>query len=62
MATVEILLTRYDLFVSKNLLTQLTTNLSASEIEEIYGNRIRSRMRTMFNLIAFSRDSEDKRK
>ncbi len=58
----EILLTRYDLFVSKNLLTHLTTNLSASEIEEMYGNRIRSRLREMFNLIAFDKESEDKRK
>jgi energy-coupling factor transporter ATP-binding protein EcfA2 len=58
----EILLSRYDLFVSHNLITHLTTNLSASEIEETYGNRVRSRMRTMFNLIAFDRNSEDKRK
>lgn len=58
----EILLTRYDLFVSKNLLTHLTTNLSASEIEEIYGNRIRSRLREMLNLISFDKNSIDKRK
>jgi len=58
----EILLTRYDLFVSKNLLTHLTTNLSASEIEEIYGNRIRSRLREMLNLISFDVNSIDKRR
>ena len=58
----EILLTRYDLFVAQKLITHLTTNLSASEIEEIYGNRIRSRMREQFNLIAFDKESEDKRK
>ncbi len=58
----EILLSRYDLFISKNLLTHLTTNLSSSEIEEMYGNRIRSRLREMFNLIAFDKESEDKRK
>ena len=58
----EILLTRYDLFVSKNLLTYLTTNLSASEIEEMYGNRIRSRLREMLNLISFDKNSTDKRK
>jgi energy-coupling factor transporter ATP-binding protein EcfA2 len=58
----EILLTRYDLFTHHQLITHLTTNLSASEIEETYGNRIRSRMREMFNLIAFSKGSEDKRK
>lgn len=58
----EILLTRYDLFVSTNLITHLTTNLSASEIEEIYGNRIRSRLREMLNLISFDKNSTDKRK
>jgi hypothetical protein len=58
----EILLTRYDLFVAQKLITHLTTNLSASEIEEIYGNRIRSRMREQFNLIAFDKESVDKRK
>jgi energy-coupling factor transporter ATP-binding protein EcfA2 len=58
----EILLTRYDLFIAQKLITHLTTNLSASEIEEIYGNRVRSRFREMFNLIAFDKESEDKRK
>ena len=57
----EILLSRYDLFVSRKLITLLTTNLSASEIENIYGNRLRSRMREMFNLIAFMKESFDKR-
>jgi len=57
----EVLLTRYDLFVAQNLVTHLTTNLSASEIEEAYGNRVRSRLREMFNLIAFNNDSIDKR-
>ena len=58
----EILLSRYDLFVSTKLITHLTTNLSASEIEEYYGNRVRSRLREMFNLIAFDKESTDKRK
>lgn len=57
----EILLTRYDLFVAQKLITHVTTNLSASEIEEVYGNRVRSRMRAMFNLVAFDKDSIDKR-
>ena len=57
----EVLLTRYDLFVSNNLITHVTTNLSASEIEQYYGNRLRSRMREMFNLIAFDKESIDKR-
>ena len=58
----EILLSRYDLFVSRKLVTHLTTNLSASEIEVAYGNRIRSRLREMFNLIAFDKEIKDKRK
>ena len=57
----EILLSRYDLFVSKKIVTHITTNLSASEIETIYGNRVRSRLRAMFNLIAFDKSTLDKR-
>lgn len=58
----EILLSRYDLFVSRKLITHITTNLSASEIEQYYGNRVRSRMRELFNLIAFDKTTKDKRK
>lgn len=57
----EILLSRYELFVNKGIPTHVTTNLSASELEEKYGNRIRSRMREMFNLVAFDKNSKDKR-
>ena len=57
----EILLSRYDLFVSGHMLTHLTTNLNSSEIEEIYGSRLRSRLREQFNLIAFSESAKDKR-
>ncbi len=57
----EILLSRYDLFVSRKLVTHITTNLSASEIEATYGNRIRSRMREMFNLFSFDKSVNDKR-
>jgi DNA replication protein DnaC len=57
----EILLSRYDLFVSKRIQTHITTNLSASEIEAIYGNRVRSRMRELFNLIAYDNNTKDKR-
>jgi DNA replication protein DnaC len=55
------LLSRYDLFVSRGIPTHVTTNLSASELEEKYGNRLRSRMREMFNLVAFDKNSKDKR-
>lgn len=58
----EILLSRYDLFVTRKLVTHLTTNLSASEIENLYGNRVRSRMREQFNLVAFDKKTSDKRK
>jgi hypothetical protein len=57
----EILLSRYDLFVTKKIQTHITTNLSASEIEAAYGNRVRSRLRQMLNLIAFNPVTKDKR-
>lgn len=57
----EILLSRYDIFTSKKIQTHITTNLSASEIENGYGNRVRSRLREMINLIAFERGIIDKR-
>lgn len=57
----EILITRYEQFVDNNSITHITTNLAASEIENHYGNRLRSRMRNMFNLITFSPSSLDKR-
>ena len=44
------------------MITHATTNLSASELESYYGNRVRSRMREMFNLIAFDSAAKDKRK
>ena len=57
----EILLSRYDLFINKKIITHITTNLSASEIEAAYGNRVRSRLRAMLNLIAFNPATKDKR-
>ena len=57
----EIILSRYDLFVSKKIQTHITSNLSASEIEIAYGNRVRSRLRGMLNLIAFDKNTGDKR-
>ncbi len=41
--------------------THITTNLNAKELEDRYGNRVRSRMRAMFNLISFNKDAVDKR-
>ncbi|WP_395047853.1 ATPase [Flavobacterium sp.] len=57
----EILLSRYDVYIAKRIQTHITTNLSASEIESQYGNRVRSRMRELFNLIAYDNTSKDKR-
>lgn len=57
----EILLSRYDLFISKQLLTHGTTNLNSDEIEERYGIRVRSRLREMFNLIYYDENTFDKR-
>jgi DNA replication protein DnaC len=57
----EILLSRYDHFTQRKMMTHLTTNLTATELEGLYGNRLRSRMREMFNLISFDRHSGDKR-
>lgn len=58
----EVLLSRYEIFLKHKVKTHGTTNLNADEIEERYGSRVRSRMRTMFNLIAFSEKAKDKRK
>lgn len=57
----EVLLSRYEFFVHNQMNTHLTTNLNGDEIEEMYGARVRSRMREMFNLIAFDEGSKDKR-
>lgn len=46
----EILLDRYDNKVPYYQ-THITTNLSADDIEQRYGTRVRSRMREMFNMI-----------
>lgn len=58
----EILLSRHDLFMDKKIKTHATTNLNAAELEELYGIRVRSRMRQLFNLVAFDKGSRDKRK
>ncbi|MEP5339256.1 MAG: ABC transporter ATP-binding protein [Algibacter sp.] len=57
----EVLLSRYDFFLQTKIKTHATTNLNAAELEERYGNRVRSRMRQLFNLVAFDSKSRDKR-
>ena len=58
----EVLLSRYELFLKTKIKTHATTNLSAIELEDMYGNRVRSRMRQLFNLVAFDKNANDKRK
>lgn len=57
----EILLSRHELFVDTGRKTHGTTNLNAAELEARYGIRVRSRMRELFNLMAFDTHSRDKR-
>lgn len=58
----EILLHRYEMLINFGIVTHATTNLNAAELENLYGNRVRSRLRAMFNLISFPQESCDKRK
>lgn len=57
----EVLLSRYEFFLQTKIKTHATTNLNAQELEERYGSRVRSRMRQLFNLVAFDKQSKDKR-
>jgi hypothetical protein len=56
----EVLISRYEQFVENHSITHLTSNLSATEIEMLYGNRLRSHLREMLNLIAFDKNTQDK--
>lgn len=58
----EVLLSRHELFLKTKIKTHATTNLSSNELEDMYGNRVRSRMRQLFNLIAFDKNANDKRR
>ena len=57
----EVLLDRYDQFVQRGMITHLTTNLDAEALEDYYGDRVRSRLREMCNLICFPTETEDRR-
>ncbi|PJX22777.1 hypothetical protein CAP47_07055 [Psychroflexus sp. S27] len=65
----EVLLSRHELYTNYRTkpkfflkrMTHITTNLNASEIEERYGKRVRSKLREMLNLIAFHPNTKDKR-
>jgi DNA replication protein DnaC len=58
----EILLSRYENIKTLKAVTHATTNLNANDLENIYGNRVRSRLREMFNVITFPSNTPDKRK
>lgn len=58
----EILLDRYDQFLRYGMLTHMTTNLNADTLEQLYGDRVRSRLREMFNLVSFPAEAPDRRK
>lgn len=56
----DILLNAYDNRLIGKI--HLTTNLTGDEIGEVYGPRVRSRLREMCNIIAFDEDAQDRRK
>ena len=57
----DILLGRYDYFISHGMNTIITTNLTSQQISDRYGESIRSRLREMMNQLPFSGSSGDKR-
>jgi DNA replication protein DnaC len=58
----EIFLSRYDKINSSNYtVTHCTTNLTIQEIKDLYGDRVLSRFKEMFNMIAFNSESPDRR-
>jgi len=56
----HVLTKRYTLFDRYGAVTHITTNLSADEIEENYGDRIRDRLRKMCNVIVLDGPSRRK--
>lgn len=61
----EILLTRYDRFKKHEdgyCKTHITTNLTTTALQERYGQRVRSRLREMFNVVIFDERGPDRRK
>ena len=56
----EIILDRYDEFLSKGMRTLATTNLTPKMIEDVYGDRVRDRLRQMMNYVALEGKSKRK--
>ncbi len=57
----QIFFTRYENEIPHNL-THFTTNKSVTQLEGLYGDYIRDRMKEMFNLIIFPSDAKSRRK
>lgn len=57
----DIMMERHELFCQEGIFTHATSTLTATEIGNKYGTEVRSRMREMFNRIAFQKDARDKR-
>lgn len=55
----DVLLDRYEEFVSRGMITHVTTNLNTEELQQRYHERVRSRLREMSNLIRFPPDIPD---
>lgn len=53
----EVLLDRYDLFVSHGMKTFCTSNIAPNKIKEIYGERLADRMVEMMNIITITGES-----
>jgi hypothetical protein len=57
----EIILDRYEQMKQYGMITHMTTNLNAEELEDHYGPRVRSRFKEMFNLLSFPMSAPDRR-
>lgn len=56
----EIILDRYDMFVSYGMKTYATTNLNPEMIEECYGQRVKDRLKQMCNYVTLTGTSKRK--
>ena len=57
----EILLDRYDEFFTHQMRTHLTSNLNVPELEQLYGDRLRSRLHEMCNVFSFPATAPNRR-
>jgi DNA replication protein DnaC len=57
----DVILNRYDFIEQKNA-THLTMNIGFEDVQKVYGERVRSRMKEMFNVYVFPSTAKDMRK